>query len=231
MFCWNSLAFSKIQLTLAIWSLVPLPFLKPVCTSGSFQFSSVQSLSQSCPTLRDPMNHSTPGLPVHNQLPESIQTQIHWVDDAIQPSHLLLSPSPPTLNLSQNQGLFKTVSSLHQVAKILEFHLQHQSFQWTPRTDLLQEGLVRGNLLKMYLLLTCAIPPTHKHLQQRLYPLPSKMTDLLWVTDKMLLESSFCACVSADHFLYLTSNLQSPEVSGVTFSMPFHLVFPCIWQK
>ena len=79
-----------------------------------------------------------------------------------------MSPSPPTLNLSQHQGLFKTVSSLHQVAKVLEFHLQHQSFQWTPRTDLLQEGLVRGNLLKMYLLLTCAIPPTHKHFQQRL---------------------------------------------------------------
>ena len=62
--------------------------------------------------------------------------------DAIQPSHPLLSPSPPALNLSQHQGLFKWVSSLHQVAKVLEFQLQHQSFQWTPRTDLLEDGLV-----------------------------------------------------------------------------------------
>ena len=68
------------------------------------------------------------GLPVHHQLPEFTQTQVHWVSDAIQPSHSLLSPSLPTLNLSQNQGLFKRVSSSHQVAKVLEFQLQHQSF-------------------------------------------------------------------------------------------------------
>ena len=74
---------------------------------------------------------------VHYQPLESTQTHVHWVSDAIQPSHLLLSPSPPALNLSQHQGLFKWVSSLHQVAKVLEFQLQHQSFQWTPRTDLL----------------------------------------------------------------------------------------------
>ena len=98
------------------------------------QFSSV---SQSCPTLCDPMNHITPGLPVHHQLLESTQTYVHWVGDAIKPSHPLLSPSPPALNLSQNRGLFKWVSSSHQVAKVLEFQLQHQSFQWTPRTDLL----------------------------------------------------------------------------------------------
>ena len=77
------------------------------------------------------MNHSTPGLPVHHHLPESTQTHVHWVDDAIQPSHPLSSPSPPALNLSQHQGLFKWVSSSHQVAKVLEFQLQHQSFQWT----------------------------------------------------------------------------------------------------
>ena len=99
-----------------------------------FQFSSV---AQSCPTLCDPMNHSTPGLPVHHQRPEFTQTHVHWVGDAIQPSHPLSSPSPPALNLSQHQGLFKWVSFLHQVAKVLEFQLQHQSFQWTPRTDLL----------------------------------------------------------------------------------------------
>ena len=88
------------------------------------QFSSV---AQSCPTLCDSMNRSTPGLPVHHQLPESTQTHVHRVGDAIQPSHPLSSPSPPALNLSQHQGLFKWVSSSHQVAKTLEFQLQHQS--------------------------------------------------------------------------------------------------------
>ena len=100
----------------------------------SVQFTSV---AQSCPTLCDPMDYSTPGLPVHHQLPEFTQTQVHSVRDAIQPSHSLSSPSPPALNLSQHQGLFKWVSSSHQVAQVLEFQLQHQSFQWTPRTGLL----------------------------------------------------------------------------------------------
>ena len=88
------------------------------------------------------MDCSTPGLPVHYQLPESTQTHVHWVGDAIQPSHSLSSPSPPALNLSQHQGLCKWVSSSHQVAEVLEFRLQHQSFQWTLRTDLLYDGLV-----------------------------------------------------------------------------------------
>ena len=100
----------------------------------TYQFSSV---AQSCLTLCDPMNWSTPGLHVHHQLPELTQTHVHWVGDAIQPSHPLSSPSPPALNLSQHHGLFKWVSSLHQVAKVLEFQLQHQTYQWTPRTDLL----------------------------------------------------------------------------------------------
>ena len=82
------------------------------------QFSSVAQL---CPTLCDPMNHSTPGLPVHHQLLEFTQTHVHWVSDAIQPSHPLLSPSLPAFNLSQHRGLFKWVSSSHQVAKVLEF--------------------------------------------------------------------------------------------------------------
>ena len=104
----------------------------------SVQFSSV---AQSCLTLCDPMNNSMPGLPVHHQLLESTQTHVLLVSDAIQPSHPLSSPSPPVLNLSQHQGLFQWVSSLHQVAKELEFQLQHQFFQWIPRTDLLQDGL------------------------------------------------------------------------------------------
>ena len=99
------------------------------------QFSSVV---QSCPTLCDPMNRSTPGLPVHHQLLEFTQTHVRWVSDAMQSSHPLLSPSPPALNLSQHQGLFKWVSCSYQVAKVLEFQLQHQSFQWTPMTDLLR---------------------------------------------------------------------------------------------
>ena len=85
---------------------------------------------------------SRPGLPVHCPLLEFTQTYVHWVGDAIQPSHPLSSPSPPTFNLSQNQGLFKWVSSSHQVAKVLEFELQHQSFQWIFRTNFLQDGLV-----------------------------------------------------------------------------------------
>ena len=98
------------------------------------QFSSV---AQSCPTICDPMNRSTPGLPVYHQLLEFTQTHVHWVSDAIQQSHALSSPSPSTFNLSQHQGLFKWVSSSHQVAKELKFQLQHQSFQWIFRTDLL----------------------------------------------------------------------------------------------
>ena len=93
------------------------------------------SVAQSCTTLCDPVDYSTPGFPVHHQFPEFTQTHVHWISDAIQPSHPLSSPSPPALNLSQHQGLFKWVSSSHQVAKVLEFQLQHQSFQWIFRTD------------------------------------------------------------------------------------------------
>ena len=90
--------------------------------------------------LGDPMDCRTPGLPVHHQLPELAQRHVHPAGDAIQPSHPLSSPSPPALNLCQHQGLFQGVSSSHPVAKVLE--LQYQSFQCTPRTDLLYDGLV-----------------------------------------------------------------------------------------
>ena len=96
----------------------------PCLIIAIYQFSSV---AQSYPTLCDPMDSSTPGFPVHHQLPELVQTHVHQLGDAIQPSHPLLSPFP-ALNLSQHQGLFKWVISSHQVAKILEFQLQHQSF-------------------------------------------------------------------------------------------------------
>ena len=110
-------------------------------TAASFPVCLLSS-AQSSPTLCNPMNRSTPGLPVHHKLPEFTQTHAHQVGDAIQPSHPLLSPPPPALNSSQHQGLFQWVNSSHEVAKVLDFQLQHQSFQWTPRTDLLQDGLV-----------------------------------------------------------------------------------------
>ena len=82
----------------------------------------ISSVTQSCLTLCEPMDRSTPGFPVHHQLPELAETQVHQVSDAIQPSHPLSVPLP-ALNLSQHQGLFKSVSSLHQVAKVLELQL------------------------------------------------------------------------------------------------------------
>ena len=105
---------------------------------GLAEFSSV---AQSCPTLCDPMDCSMPGFPVHHHLPEFTQTHVHWVSDAIQLSHPLLSPSP-AFNLSQHLGLFQWVSSSHQVIKVLELQLQHQSFQWIFRTDFLWGWLV-----------------------------------------------------------------------------------------
>ena len=89
------------------------------------------SVAQSCQTLCNPMDCSTPGFPVLHYLPELVQTHVHWIADAIQPSHPLSSPCLPALNLSQHQGLFLWVSSSHQVAKVLELQLQHQSFPTT----------------------------------------------------------------------------------------------------
>ena len=101
------------QLKTILWKYDSLLALK--IFGMDLMFSSV---TQSCLTLCDPMNHSTPGLPVHHQLPESTQTHVHWVGDTIQPSHPLSSPSPPAPNPSQHEGLFKWVSSSHQVASI-----------------------------------------------------------------------------------------------------------------
>ena len=99
-------------------------------------FSSVQFSHSVVSDSLWPLDDNTPGFPVHHQLPELSQTHVHWVSDAIQPFHPLLSPSP-AFNLSQHQGLFQWVSAFHQVAKVLEFQLQHQSFQWAFRTDFL----------------------------------------------------------------------------------------------
>ena len=94
----------------------------------SFELYQFSSVAQSCPTLCSPMDCSTPGFPVRHQLLELAQTEVHWVGDAFQPPHPLSFPSPPVFNLSQHQDLFQWVSSLYQVAKVLELQLQHQPF-------------------------------------------------------------------------------------------------------
>ena len=105
--------------------------LVPLRSGSSVQFNSV---TQSCLTLCDPMNRSTPGLPVHHQLPEFTQTRVHRVRDAIQPSHPLLSPSPPAPNPSQHQSLFQWVNSSHQVSKAsaLASFLPKNTQGWSP---------------------------------------------------------------------------------------------------
>ena len=127
--CINSNQLAMLTFILSGWTYTQF---KPFPSSESVQFSSV---TQSCPTLCDPMDCSTPGLPVHHQLLELTQTHVHWVSDAIQPSYSLSSSSPPAFSLSQHPGLFQWVGSSLQVAKVLEFQLQHQSFQWIFRTD------------------------------------------------------------------------------------------------
>ena len=109
--------FTEINST---WSWFSVPF---------------SSLTQSCLTL--PSHGLQPGFPIHHQLPELPQTLLHWVENAIQSSRPLSSLLPPAFNLSQHQGLFQWVCSAHQVAKVLELQLQHQSFQWILRTDFL----------------------------------------------------------------------------------------------
>ena len=147
-----------------------------------FQFSSV---AQSCPTLCSPIDCSTPGFPVLHQLPESTQTHVHWVGDAIQPSHPLPSPSPPVFNLSQHQGLFKWVSSSHQVDKVLEFQLQHQSFQWNP-------GLISFRMDWLDLL---AVQGTLKSLHQR----HSSKASILWCSAFFIVQISAFFIVQLSH--------------------------------
>ena len=98
---------------------------KPIfsCCLDRWHLPKFSSVAQSYLTLCDPMNFSTPGLPLHHQLPEFTQTPVHRVSDAIQPSHPLLSPSAPAPNRSQHQSLFQGVNSLHEVAIVLEFQL------------------------------------------------------------------------------------------------------------
>ena len=132
--CYTQIIFSCRQwglLFFVVYGLLIADHRSMDFRSCGSSFSSVQSstVTQSCPTVCNPLNLSTPGLPVHHQLPEFTQTHVHWVGDAIQPSHALSFPSPLAPNLSQHQGLFQWVNSSHEMAKVLEFQLQHQSFQ------------------------------------------------------------------------------------------------------
>ena len=125
--------YTSMKLFTNVLKSPAMAFIASLMISMLFTVYSVQfsSVAQSCPTLCDPMNHSMPGLPVHYQLPEPTHTHVH-------PSHPLSSPSPPAPNPSQHQSLFQWVNSSHdEVAKVLEFQLQHQSFQWIFRTDFL----------------------------------------------------------------------------------------------
>jgi len=141
--------------------ILHIPHLIHIITLN-IQFSSV---AQSCLTLCDPMVCSTPGFPVHHQLPELAQTHVHWVSDAIQPSHPLSSPSP-AFNLSQHQGLFQWVSSSPQVAKVLEF-----SFSVSPSNE--YSGLISFRIDWLDLL---AVQGTLKSLLQHHSSKPS----ILW---------------------------------------------------
>ena len=131
---------------LSLFSFLYSPTFTPI--HDYWKNHSFDSVSQSVQSLSHVSLFATPWTAahqaslVHQQLSELIQTHVHWVGDAIQPSHSLSSPSPPTFNLSQHQGVFQWVSSLHQVAKVLELQLQHQSFQWILRTDFLEDWLV-----------------------------------------------------------------------------------------
>ena len=129
------------------------------------------------------MDCSTPDLPIYHQLQEFTQTHVHCVGDAIQPSHPLSSPSSPAFNLSQNQGLFKWVSSSHQVAKVLEFQLQRQSFQWIFRTDFLEDGLVGSPCSPIKFCFTLFWLKTYSILQD---------SDTLWNTLWKKLLQGFC---------------------------------------
>ena len=156
------------------------------------------------------MNCSRPDLPVHHQLPESTQTHVHWVGDAIQPSHPLSSPSPPVLNLSQDQGLFKRVSSLHQVAKMLEFQLQHQSFQWTSRT----------NLLRMDRLNVLAAQGTLKSLLQH----HSSKASILWCSAFFIVQLSH-PYMTTGKTTALSRQTFVDKVMSLLFNMLSNLIF------
>ena len=121
----NSFHRKETDLELSCHDLNPHPsdYKDHYLGGAGIRSDQIRSVAQSCPTLCDPMNRSTPGLPVHHQLPEFTQTHVHRVSDTIQPSRPLSSPSSLAPNLSQHQSLFQWVNSSHEVARVLEFQL------------------------------------------------------------------------------------------------------------
>ena len=119
-----------------ILTLYPATLVNSLINSKNF-FLNCCSVTKSCLTLCDLMDYCVPGFLILHCLPEFAQTHIHWISDAIQPSHSLSPPSSPALSLSQHEGVFQWVGSSHQVSKVLELQLQHQPFQWIFMVDFL----------------------------------------------------------------------------------------------
>ena len=130
-------SLSRVWLFVTPWTAALQASLSEHVNTDTFSRCCCCSAAKPCPTLCDPMDYGTPGSSVLHYLLEFAQIYVHWVSDAIQPSHSLSSPSPPALNLSQHQGLFQWISSSHQVARVLELQLQHHSFQWIFRVNFL----------------------------------------------------------------------------------------------
>ena len=164
-----------------------------------FISQSVGSVDQLCLTLCDSMDYSMPGFPVHHQLPEITPTHVHWVGNAIQPFHPLSFPSPPAINLSQNPCLFKWVSSSHQVAKVLEFQLQHQCFQW----------IFRMISFRMDWLYFCAVQRTLK--------------SLLWH------HSSKASILRHSDFFINANTTITIIIQGVVLLLPFYFLLVTLW--
>ena len=161
------------------------------------------SVSRSCPTLCDPMDCSMPGLPIHHQLPEFTHMHVHWVSDAIQPSHPLSSPSPPAFNLSQHQGLFQWVSSSHEVAKVLEF-----SFSISPSNE--YSGLITFRMDWLDLL---AIQGTLKGLLQH----HSSKASILWRSAFFIVQLSH-PYVTTGKTIALTIRIFAGKVISLLFN-------------
>ena len=177
-----------------------------MCLTASVQFSSV---TQSCPTLCNPMNHSTPGLPAHHQLPEFTQTHVHRVGDAIQPSHFLSFPSPPAPNPSQHQGLFQWVNSSHEVAKVLEF-----SFSISPSNE--HPGLISFRMDWLDLL---AVQGTFKSLLQQ----HSSKASILWHSDFFTVQLSH-PYMTTGKTIALTRRTFVGKLTSLLFNMLSRLV-------
>ena len=180
------------------WKWKVQPYQHPDKSSRSHVSVQFSSVAQSCPNLCDPMDCSRPGPPVHHQLPESTQTQVHWVNDVIQPSHPLLSPSPPAFNVSQHQGLFKWVSSSHQVAKLSQLHLQHQSSRYSKLIS-----------FSMGLLDLLAVQGTVKSLLQY----HSSKSSILWCSAFFIVQLTFIHDRWKNHSFDYTDLCQQSNVS------------------